>query len=1000
MTKFRVNKTKHVDQTKSVSFNFDGKTYYGFEGDTLASALLANGVHLVGRSFKYHRPRGIMSCGSEEPNAICQINEDADLTEPNVRATEIELYEGLIASSQNCWPSVKFDIGGINNFISPFIPAGFYYKTFMWPKSFWKRIYEPLIRMSAGLGKSPTKPDPELYNHKYVHCDVLIIGGGISGIIASKIAAKNNLKTILIEDKNILGGSTIFQKNENYKINNKFSSEWINEQIAELKKLDNLTIKTRTSLAAYHSYNYLLAKENISDHLPLNKRNGDIRQRLWKIRADKVIVATGALERPLVFNNNDRPGIMLSNSVKKYLDFYGVSCGLNNVIFTNNDSAYETAVSFKEKGLSVEIIDIRKKSNSKIVKNAEKLGIKIYWNSTIVNTFGYRKINSVEIMNLSEDGSNVVGDKNRINCDCLAISGGWTPMVHMHTQSGGKLDFRELDKTFIPNEIDQNHINVGSCNGDFELEDIINNTNNKVKNFLKVSESDFENISVFNSKELDKRNIWLLPSYISEGKCKSFIDFQNDSTAKDIKLALREGFKSIEHVKRYTTTGMATDQGKLSNMHALGIIAETAGVKMGTLGTTTFRPPFTPLTFGSIVGRSVGKFFDTIRKTSIHEWHIQNNAKFENVGQWKRPWYYPINDEGLHDAVQRESKAARDSAGILDASTLGKIDIQGTDASEFLNRVYTNAWSKLGIGKCRYGLMLNEDGMVYDDGVTTRLGENHYLMTTTTGGAANVLSKLEDYLQTEWPELDVYLTSVTDHYSTASICGPNSKKILTKIFPDKDFSDDTFPHMSYQNGKIDEIDCRIMRISFTGELSYEINIESKYGKSLWEKCIEAGKEFKITPYGTETMHLLRAEKGFIIVGQDTDGTMTPIDLQMDWIVSKKKYDFIGKRSLYRSDTIREDRKQLVGLLTDDPNEILEEGAQIVSDMSKKPIEMIGHVTSSYFSPNLNKSIALAVVKSGKKMNGQKLIVPMENKNINVTVSDSVFLDKENKRINA
>ena len=445
---------------------------------------------------------------------------------------------------------------------------------------------------------------------------------------------------------------------------------------------------------------------------------------------------------------------------------------------------------------------------------------------------------------------------------------------------------------------------------------------------------------------------------------------------------------------------MATDQGKLSNMHALGIIADTAGVKMGTLGTTTFRPPFTPLTFGTLVGRNVGKFFEVVRKTSMHEWHVENNAEFENVGQWKRPWYYAKNGENMHDAVQRESKAARDSAGILDASTLGKIDIQGTDASEFLNRVYTNAWSKLAIGKCRYGLMLNEDGMVYDDGVTTRISENHYLMTTTTGGAANVLSKLEDYLQTEWPELDVYLTSVTDHYSTASICGPNSKKILNKLFPNLDLSDENFPHMSFKEDKLENINCRIMRISFTGEQSYEINIESKYGHSLWKMCIEAGKEFNLTPYGTETMHLLRAEKGFIIVGQDTDGTMTPSDLQMDWIVSKKKYDFIGKRSLYRSDTIREDRKQLVGLLTDDPKEILEEGAQIVSDVKSKPIDMLGHVTSSYFSPNLNKSIALAVVRSGKTMKGQKLIIPMENKNINVTVSDTIFLDKENKRLNA
>jgi len=941
-----------------------------------------------------------MSCGTEEPNAICQINGDTDLTEPNVRATEIELYEGLEANSQNCWPSVNFDIGGINNFISPFIPAGFYYKTFMWPKSFWKHVYEPLIRKSAGLGKSPTRPDPEIYDHRHVHCDVLVIGGGISGIISAKLAAKNNFNTILIDDKNILGGSTIFQNNENFKIDNEISKNWLAKEIEETSKLKNLTIKTRTSIAAYHSYNYLLAKESLTDHLSKDKKNNGIRQRFWKIRAKKVIIATGAIERPLVFNNNDRPGIILANSVNKYLNFYGVSCGLNNFIFTNNDSAYETAISLIEKGMSVKIIDIRKMVNSGVVKQAEKLGINIYWNSTVTNTFGYRKIKSIEIMSLSDDGSNIMGNKTKVNCDCLAISGGWTPMVHMHTQSGGKLNFRDSDQVFTPKEEGKEQISVGSCNGYFELDEIIRNTNNQIKNFLDIKETDYENTNVACSKEIEKRNIWLLPNHVSLGKTKSFIDFQNDSTAKDIKLALREGFRSIEHVKRYTTTGMATDQGKLSNMHALGIIAETVGVKMGTLGTTTFRPPFTPLTFGAIVGRNVGNFFDIIRKTPMHEWHVENKAEFENVGQWKRAWYYPKNNENMYQAVQRESKAARDSAAILDASTLGKIDIQGTDASEFLNRVYTNSWSKLPIGRCRYGLMLNEDGMVYDDGVTTRLSENHYLMTTTTGGAANVLSKLEDYLQTEWPELDVYLTSVTDHYSTVSICGPNSKKILMKLFPNVKFEDENFPHMSFQNESIDDVNCRIMRISFTGEHSYEINIESKYGKSLWEKCIEAGKEFNITPYGTETMHLLRAEKGFIIVGQDTDGTMTPIDLQMDWIVNKKKYDFIGKRSLYRSDTIREDRKHLVGLLTDNPKDVLEEGAQIVADLNKKPIDMLGHVTSSYFSPNLNKSIALAVVRSGKKMKGQKLIVPMENKNINVTVVDFIFLDKENKRLNA
>ena len=997
----RVN-SKYIDQTTRIPFKFNGKTFYGFKGDTLASALLSNNVHLVGRSFKYHRPRGIMTCGSEEPNAIVQVSNDPSLTEPNVRATEIELYEGLEANSQNCWPSVNFDIGGINNFLSPFLPAGFYYKTFMWPASFWEK-YEFFIRHSAGLGKAPTKPDPDIYDHQYAHCDVLIIGGGISGVIAAKLSAEKKLNTILLDDKKDLGGVSIYNNDDNFKINDQNVSKWLSNEIENLKKYPNLSIKTRTSLATFHGYNYLLAKENLTDHLSVNDRKDKIRQRLWKIRAKKVVIATGAIERPLIFNNNDRPGILLSSSIKKYIDYYGVKCGTKISIFTSNDSAYETVLSLYKNGVKVNsIIDIRDKSESLIVKKVQDIGIKIYWKHTVVNTKGYKRINSIELMKLNEKGTGVIGDKINESCDCLGISGGWTPMVHLFTQSGGKLEFNRIDNMFIPNEnkSPSEQISVGSCNGDLELDDIIKKTNLKTKEFLDINTSIFDRLKIQSSKEKNKKNIWLLPSDKALGKTKPFLDFQNDSTAKDVKLALREGFKSIEHVKRYTTTGMGTDQGKLSNMHALGIIADTTGTNMGELGTTTFRPPFTPLTFGTIVGRNVGQFFDHTRYSAMHNWHETNGAKFENVGQWKRPWYYPKNKESMHEAVQRESKAARDSAGILDASTLGKIDIQGTDASEFLNRVYTNAWSKLQIGKCRYGLMLNEDGMVYDDGVTTRLGENHYIMTTTTGGAANVLNKLEDYLQTEWPELDVYLTTVTDHFSTISICGPNSKKIVNKMIPDLDLSDQNFPHMSFKNSSINGVRCRVMRISFTGEHSYEINIQSNYAKNVWEMSMEAGKEYNITPYGTETMHLLRAEKGFIITGQDTDGTLTPVDLQMDWIVSKKKYDFIGKRSLYRSDTIREDRKQLVGLITDDPNEVLEEGAQIVEDLNKKPIEMLGHVTSSYFSPNLNKSIALAVVVSGKNLKGKKLFVPMENKNINVTITDTVFYDKENKRLNA
>ena len=996
----RTSTSKFIDQTTRVSFKFDGKTYFGFKGDTLASALLANNVHLVGRSFKYHRPRGIMTSGSEEPNAIVQINKNSSVTEPNVRATEVEIYDGLEASSQNCWPSVNFDIGGINNFLSPLLPAGFYYKTFMWPASFWEK-YEYFIRKSAGLGQSPTEPDPDIYDHNYVHCDVLVIGGGISGIMAAKISAENNFKTLLLEERPNLGGTTIYQKNDYFKINDQYSSDWLEKEIEQIKNLKNLEIKTRTSVAAYHGYNYLLARENLTDHLPLEKKQNTIRQRLLKIRAKKVITATGSIERPLIFDNNDRPGIMLSSAIKKYADFYGVACGKENVLFTNNDTAYETAISLNNKGIKINaIIDIREQNKSDLTNEINKAGIKIYNSYTVIDTKGYKKINKITIMKLSKDGKTVTDSKIDINCDCLGVSGGWTPAVHLFTQSGGKLKFDDNDNIFIPNKYPSDQLSIGSCNGNLELDDIISNINVSLKNFLKIDKTNFENLKINSSKSISKRNIWLLPSNKTVSKTKAFVDFQNDATAKDIKLALREGFRSIEHVKRYTTTGMGTDQGKLGNMNALGIISDTSNVKMSDLGTTTFRPPYTPLTFGTIVGRNVGEFFDAFRKTPMHDWHVQHKAKFENVGQWKRAWYYPKGNENMHDAVQRESKAAREGAGILDASTLGKIDIQGSDASEFLNRVYTNAWSKLAVGKCRYGLMLNEDGMVYDDGVTTRLSENHYIMTTTTGGAANVLGKLEDYLQTEWPELDVYLTSVTDHYATASVCGPNSKKIISKIIPNLDLSDENFPHMSFKNAKIGNIKCRVMRISFTGEQSYEINIQANYGKSLWEKCMDAGNEFNITPYGTETMHLLRAEKGFIIVGQDTDATLTPIDLQMDWIVSKKKYDFIGKRSLYRSDTIRDDRKQLVGILTDDPNEVLEEGAQIVADTSKKPVEMLGHITSSYFSPNLNKSIALGVVKGGKNMMGQKLFIPMKDKIINVKIADPVFLDKENKRLNA
>jgi len=973
---------------KKISFTFDGKKYSGFKGETLASALIRNGVFLVGRSFKYHRPRGIISAGSEEPNAIVQL-ESGEITEPNIRATEIEIYEGLHATSQNNWPSLNFDFGSVNDLLSPFFPAGFYYKTFMWPPKFWKK-YEYFIRRAAGLGKSPTKDDPHQYEHFHYHCDVLVVGGGISGLYAAKLLAKSNLKVLVIEQSPELGGQ--YFNTDLFK-----THEVIIKELEEQNNKDNLKIIKNSTVFAYMHSNYLLACQKINHQ--------KIRQIIWKIRATKVVLAAGSIERFLTFDNNDRPGIMLANSARKYQNHYFTKDVKKIVIFSNNDTAYQTAIDFfyKQEVEVQAIIDVRKNSNGDLVKKAKELGIKIFFNHAVIDTKGRKKINSVIISELNESLDKTIGKSKELSCDLLCVSGGWTPTVHLFSQSKGKLFYRESDATFIPEKSFQNEISIGACNGTFELDEILKETHTKISGLLTEFGKKIDEESRLSSEKIfyDKlKHLWIVPSNKHFGKTKMFVDFQNDVTAKDIKLALREGYRSIEHIKRYTTTGMATDQGKIGNINALGIISKLSGIPVHELGTTTFRLPYTPVTFGALAGRHIKEFFDVERTTPIHQWHVDNGAEFENVGQWKRAWYYPKENEDMHQAVNREVKATRDGIGILDASTLGKIDIKGRDASEFLNRVYTNAWSKLEIGKCRYGLMLGDDGMVIDDGVTSRLEENHFVMTTTTGNAASVMGKLEDWLQTEWPELKVYLTSVTEQFATISINGPYSSQLMKKLCSNHDFSKENFPHMSFQNMKIDGVDCRVMRISFTGEMCYEINVSSSYAKALWAKCFELGKEYNITPYGTEAMHVLRAEKGFIIVGQETDGSVTPIDLNMSWIVSKKKYDFIGKRALYRSDTIREDRKQFVGLLTKDPKEVLEEGAQLVEKLSTLPMEMVGHVTSSYYSPNLSRSIALALVKEGIKKKGLSLYAPMPNKTIEVEITNPVFIDPKNERLSA
>jgi len=991
--------------SKKISFTFDGKKFFGIEGDTLASALLRNDVFLIGRSFKYHRPRGVLAAGSEEPNALIQL-ESESFTEPNVKATEVLLYEGLKANSQNNWPSLKNDFGSLNNFLSPFFPAGFYYKTFMWPPSFWKK-YEFIIRHAAGLGKSPRENDPHKYEHVHYHCDYLIVGGGVSGMLASEIlrqGSDENIKILLIDQNNELGGNFnygmeqrvytqgIVEGDETY-------SGWIQWLKDHIKKYFNLKILYSTSVFAYMHNNYLLAIQNVDPQI--SPQNKTLRQRIWKIRAKKVILATGSFERPLVFDNNDRPGIFLANSAKQYMEKYNIKLGKKTVIFTNNDSAYQTANFMFRSGIPIEcVVDVREKINPYLQKLMEIAEIPIYFGHAVTDTSGWLRIKSIKINKFDSKTNKIIDKAINIDCDSLFVSGGWNPNVNLFSQSRGKLIYRDLDGCFIPNESFQNEISIGACNGTFELENIFKEAYKKLEHLINPELLFNKFYCEENSYKENIKTIWQIPSSKPLGKTKMFVDFQNDVTSKDIKLALSEGYRSIEHIKRYTTTGMATDQGKTSNVNALGIVSKISNRPIEELGTTTFRLPYIPVTFGALAGRHVKEFFDVERTTPIHQWHIDNNAKFEDVGQWKRAWYYPKEGEDMHQAVNREAKATREGIGILDASTLGKIDIKGRDASEFLNRIYTNAWSKLEIGKCRYGLMLGDDGMVIDDGVTSRIGENHYVMTTTTGNAASVMSKLEDWLQTEWPELKVYLTSVTEQFATISINGPYAPKLMKKICSNHDFSKDNFPHMSFQNIEIDGVECRVMRISFTGEICYEINVPSSYAKALWEKCFDLGQEYNITPYGTEAMHVLRAEKGFIIVGQETDGSVTPVDLDMDWIVSKKKYDYIGKRALYRSDTTREDRKQLVGILTINPNEVLEEGAQLVEKISTLPMKMIGHVTSSYYSPNLGRSIALALVKEGIKKKGLTIYAPMPNKTIEVKITNPVFIDPSNKILSA
>ncbi len=773
---------------------------------------------------------------------------------------------------------------------------------------------------------------------------------------------------------------------------------------AELAQLPEVRIIRRGVAFGYHDHNFVTIRESLTDHLPLAQRQG-FRERLWRVRAGQVILATGAHERPMVFGNNDLPGVMLSSAMADYAELYGVRVGAQVAIAASCDSAYADARLLLAAGAAVTVVDSRvgEPEAGSRAQQAQAEGITVLRGYVPVQARGSMAVTALVVRQMVGDQAS--GETRELACDAVGMAGGWNPAIHLYSHSGGKARWDDDKVCFVPGKAMPGQASVGACNATWSLGSSLDE--GSLAGAAAARQAGFEaRAEAYAVDEMapeDSGRFWIAETgQPLSRRPKAFVDYQNDVSASDIELAIREGFESIEHIKRYTAMGFGTDQGKLGNINGMALAARAMGKPIDKVGTTTFRPNYLPISFGTLAGLERGELFDPARKTSAHEAHVAAGCLFEDVGQWKRPWYFPRGNEDLHQAVQREVLAVRNGVGIMDGSTLGKIDIQGPDAARLLNWVYTNPWLKLEVGKCRYGLMLDENGMVFDDGVTARLGENHFLMTTTTGGAARVLGWLERWVQTEWPDMQVWMTSVTDHWSTFAVAGPNSRAVLQQVLTDVDLSNEAFPFMSWRTARAAGVPARVMRISFSGELSFEVNVPSHAGAHVWQALMEAGQEFGITPYGTETMHVLRAEKGYIIVGQDTDGSITPYDLGMGGMVSKAK-DFLGRRSLTRSDTARSDRKQLVGLLTDEEKTVLPEGTQLTeqSQATPPPVPMIGHVTSSYFSPTLGRSIAMAVVRSGQQRMGQKIYAALaDGRYVAATVCSPVFHDPEGKRLHA
>ncbi|MCF6445406.1 sarcosine oxidase subunit alpha family protein [Nereida sp. MMG025] len=991
-------KGRLVNRDRQISFSFNGKRLKAYEGDTLASALLANDQMLVGRSFKYHRPRGVVASGAEEPNALVNLGEGHRF-EPNARATTTEVFDGLKAGSQNHFPSLEFDVGAINQHLSRFLPAGFYYKMFIHPRPLWKHVYEPFIRQSAGLGKAPDAEtrDPDTYEYFHAHTDVLIIGGGVAGLTAALAAGRAGAQVILCEQTADWGGRAAVDGDE---IDGMPVEEWIKNALQELESMKNITLRTRMMGAGVYDHGYVLCYERLTDHIGPSEGP---RHRLWKVRAKQVVTATGAIERPLSFAGNDIPGVMLASAVRDYAINYGVSAGDRTVVVTNNDDAYRTAIAMLDAGLSVPaVIDVRATPDTPLIERVKSRGVRVMQGMAIAKVKGGKRVTGVSVCSQAGEGA-VLED---IACDVVAMSGGWSPVVHLWSHCGGKLTWDEAgaffrpDPTRAPLSFDGTPfvIAAGSANGEMDEGAVLADAYTMGQEAAKRVGATPKGAAptAKDTAQAPLLPVWMMPQGASyKLRSKMWLDYQNDVKVSDVQLAAQEGYESVEHTKRYTTLGMATDQGKLSNINGLAILAQELNAPIPQVGTTTFRPPYTPISMGAIAGEAKGEIFQPLRRTPMHDWHEAHGVYWEPVGHWRRPYCYPQSGESHEDAVNREVVNTRENLGLLDASTLGKLIVKGPDAGKFLDMLYTNMMSTLKPGRCRYGLMCSENGFLMDDGVVARIDDDTFLCHTTSGGADHIHAHMEEWLQTEWWDWQVHVANVTEQYGQIAVVGPKARDVLQSL-GGMDVSKEALSFMGWADGTLGGIPVRIFRISFSGELSYEIAVDAGRAQELWELLHANGQQFGVMPYGTEALHILRAEKGFIMIGDETDGTVIPQDLGLHWALSKKKADYLGKRAQQRTHMTDPDRWLLVGLETVDGS-VIPDGAYATGEGTNANGQKVvqGRVTSTYYSANLKRGIAMGLVLNGPDRMGEQLtFLKTDGTAVHARIVDPVFYDKE------